>query len=194
MSSDSPTPSSEDDPAIPPSAAEEDLPEALPAYGPAERARTAARRRVGLVSAALIGVGALNLTLAFPLLIGGVWSMSWAEDESKHAVTVWSTFQASVLRFFPGFLLPPPSPPDEMKTMTAFRALSWGWLDLASSVLTLVAGIRMRVLRNLRLVVSGALVTALPFLSCSACCGVGEIVGGWALLVLLDPEIRRAFR
>jgi hypothetical protein len=194
MSSESPNRPPEDEPSGPPPEAEEDLPYAQPIKAPADPAETAARSRVRLASAALIMVGALNLVLAFPLLIGGVISLFWTRQDAETAAREMEAMQASMLKLSPGTPLEPVPDPDELKTQNTLRGLSWGLLDLTSSLLTIIGGIRMRVLRNLRLVIAGALVAALPFVSCGACCGVGEIVGGWALLVLLDPGVRRAFR
>ena len=33
-----------------------------------------------------------------------------------------------------------------------------------------------------------------PCVSCAGCCGVGEVIGLWALIVLLSADVRSAFR
>ena len=45
------------------------------------------------------------------------------------------------------------------------------------------------------LAMTAALLTAIPCLSFSSCCcGFGQIISVWCLFVLLDPQVRSAFR
>jgi hypothetical protein len=189
MSSESPIRSPDEDPGAS-TPWEEDIPSALPA----DPAHTAARGRVRLASAALIMVGALNLLLALLMLISGLIAMFWTRQQAEASAKELEAMQASMLKLAPGTPLQPVPDPDVLKTQDSLVGLSWGLLDLASSLLTIIAGTRMRVLRNLRLVIFGALTTVIPVVSCTACCGAGEIIGGWALLVLLNPSVRAAFR
>lgn len=67
----------------------------------------------------------------------------------------------------------------------------WGILSL----LTLFGAFRMMALRGYGLAVTGAIIAAIPIVSCpGACCFIGEIAGIWALVVLLNNEVRSAFR
>jgi hypothetical protein len=50
--------------------------------------------------------------------------------------------------------------------------------------------LRMQQLRGYGLAVTSAILALLP---CSPTCFVGFFVGAWALVVLLDPEVREAF-
>jgi hypothetical protein len=65
--------------------------------------------------------------------------------------------------------------------------------DFLACFLVILGGVRMLSLKNYGLSVLAAIVAALPGLSCSGCCGVGAIVGIWALVVLLNPDVRAAF-
>jgi len=57
-------------------------------------------------------------------------------------------------------------------------------------IVMLVGGIRMRQLRNYTLAVTAAVLAVLP---CSGCCIVSLPCGIWALVVLLDANVRAAF-
>jgi hypothetical protein len=69
-----------------------------------------------------------------------------------------------------------------------------GGLSVVSSILILIAGIKMRQLRGYGLSIVGALVAAVPCVSCVGCCGIGQIAGIWALMILLSDEVRAAFQ
>jgi hypothetical protein len=85
---------------------------------------------------------------------------------------------------------------------TAEKVLAWfiygGWGTAAVNLLTTLVliwgGARMLQLRSYGLSVFASVLAALPCISASACCGLGEIVGLWAVIVLLKPEVREAFR
>jgi hypothetical protein len=66
---------------------------------------------------------------------------------------------------------------------------------LLTGIIPLLAGIRMRSLRSFGLSVTGAILAAIPCLSPASClCGLGSIFGIWALVVLLNPDVKAAFR
>jgi hypothetical protein len=67
-------------------------------------------------------------------------------------------------------------------------------LALLGSVLTLLGGIGMYRLRWYGLAVTGSIIAAIPCISCLGCCGVGEGIGIWSLVVLLNEEVKAAFR
>lgn len=68
------------------------------------------------------------------------------------------------------------------------------FVSLIGVVLPLLAGIRMRSLRNYMLCIVGAVTAAIPCVSGSACCALGMGVGIWALVVLLSNDVKSAFR
>ncbi len=70
----------------------------------------------------------------------------------------------------------------------------WSAVDFCCSLLVILGGIRMMALKNYGIAVFASILAALPAISCSACCAVGEIVGIWALIVLLSAEVRAAFQ
>jgi hypothetical protein len=68
--------------------------------------------------------------------------------------------------------------------------LGFGVVKLALDVLTLYAGWQMRQLQSWSLCVAGTVAAMLP---CSACCILGLPMGIWALIVLLDNEVKQVF-
>lgn len=68
--------------------------------------------------------------------------------------------------------------------------MAYGVLNLALSALVTYAGWQMRQLRGWTLSMAGAIVAMLP---CSGCCLLGLPIGIWAVVVLIDQEVKRAF-
>ena len=81
-----------------------------------------------------------------------------------------------------------------MKRLSLFVCLGIGGLGGLFSLLTILGAVRMMALKSYGLAVFVSVLAAVPCISCMACCGPGEGVGIWALVVLLNPEVRSAFR
>jgi hypothetical protein len=62
------------------------------------------------------------------------------------------------------------------------------------ALLVILGAARMLVLKSYGLSLFAAILTAIPCISPSACCLLGEGVGIWAVIVLLNPDVRSAFR
>jgi hypothetical protein len=84
--------------------------------------------------------------------------------------------------------------PEEFLDMVSKGFGIGGCVVLLAAVLILAGGICMLALRSYPLAVIGAVLAALPFISCSGCCGLGEAAGIWALVVLVQADVRAAFR
>jgi hypothetical protein len=69
-----------------------------------------------------------------------------------------------------------------------------GLLALLAAALTIFGAVRMLSLRSRGLAICGALVACIPCLSVTGCCGLGEGIGIWALIVLMAPDVKAAFR
>ena len=63
-------------------------------------------------------------------------------------------------------------------------------VKLVLDLLTVYAGWQMRQLRSWGVCMAGSIAAMLP---CSACCILGLPMGIWALIVLLDNEVKQAF-
>lgn len=152
-----------------------------------------ARQRTRAAGIALIVVAVLNLLFAVFLLISTIRSALQSPEELQKA-------QQSMIAMLPEDYQKEMQKqqgnqrPEDLKTQTMTidgiaTALFW-----ITALLTLLAGIRMLSLRSYGLCIIGAICAALPCLSCGGCCGLGEIIGLWALIVLLSGDVRAAFR
>ena len=66
-----------------------------------------------------------------------------------------------------------------------------GVLSLATSIVTFIAGWKMKSLESYVLALVGAACAILPF--CSPCCCLSLPVGIWALVVLLKADVKSSF-
>ena len=65
-------------------------------------------------------------------------------------------------------------------------------IGIASSILVIFAGVKMKNLENYGLAMAGAIVAMIPY--CGPCCLLGLPFGIWAIVVLVSPEVKAAFR
>ena len=65
---------------------------------------------------------------------------------------------------------------------------------LTASGLVIVAGTKLRSLSNYNLAMAGTILAMIPCCTTWGCCLVGTPVGIWALVVLMDPQVKAAFR
>jgi hypothetical protein len=68
--------------------------------------------------------------------------------------------------------------------------MGFGVISLALSAFVTYAGWQMRQLRGWGLSMAGAIAAIIP---CSGCCILGLPIGIWAIVVLIDADIKRAF-
>ncbi len=83
----------------------------------------------------------------------------------------------------------------DLLNIYTYTGLGGGGVNVFVSLLTIFGAIRMMMLRSYGLAVFVSVLTAIPCISFAACpCPIGMGVGIWALVVLLNPEVRAAFR
>lgn len=155
---------------------------------PLPRDATFARQRVQAPAIALMVTGIVNL-LGVAWITFNVGSVTLISADRLHEqlLDMYKQFpeiQAELTK----------KPADELKSQIMLTGWGLAALGLLSSALIIGGGIRMLSLKSYSLGVCGAIFAALPCVSGVACCGVGEIVGIWALIVLLNAEVRAAFR
>jgi dipeptide/tripeptide permease len=138
-----------------------------------------AAERTNLPGIFLIVVGALNILFALYLVVNGIVVMTNPEN---------------VLRTMTGLGFAPKDQvtAGQMKGYGVFY-IGWGIVSLIGCFLTILAGVKMRWLQSYALAMTGAIVAALPGISCLGCCGVGEAIGIWAVVVLLSADVKAAF-
>ena len=84
--------------------------------------------------------------------------------------------------------------PERFKSFLVTISFSMGGVGMVASLLVILGGIRMRALRSYGLAMTGAVLSIVPCVTCAGCCGLGQGVGLWALIVLLKPEVKALFR
>src|SRR5262249_35624537 len=84
--------------------------------------------------------------------------------------------------------------PESLRGRGVVTYAVWGALALLTGAVTTLGGVGMCQRRSCPLVAFSCLLPALPLVAGSACCCLGEGVGAWGLYVLLDPQVRGAFR
>jgi hypothetical protein len=154
-------------------------------YGPTPE-EDAARDRTNIPGILLIVVGVLNVLLGLFLLFRAVQIAVAPAQEFAIA-------QDQIRQLLPN-LPQEQTTPEQAKTQAVVMAAVWGLAELGAAVLSLAGGFRMRALGSYGLAVAGAIVAMIPCVSCAGCCGLGEIAGIWALIVLANPDVRSAFR
>src|SRR5262245_17357186 len=136
------------------------------AFGPDTSAAAARTNVPGLM---MIVTGFLNLLGAAFFAFTGVMALTMSPEEFAKA-------QAK------GPFAGQPMDPQQIKFSGMFY-LGLAVVAVIASLLTIAAGFNMRALRLYGLAVTGAALTALPCISPMSCCGFGEVVGIWALIV-----------
>src|SRR5687768_6816315 len=71
-------------------------------------------------------------------------------------------------------------------------AVCGGILALIGSVLTIVAGAKMRGLSGYGLAIAGSILAMIP--CTNGCCCIGLPIGIWSIVVLMDPQVKASFR
>jgi hypothetical protein len=138
----------------------------------------------------LIVVGVLNLLGALYLFFSyrdirdtdmGVWRERWEEFRKKQG---------------PGPNRPEGGifSPEGMREVALYASAIWGILTAIIGMLGLWGGVRMLSLRSYPLALTSAIVTAIPCLAFpTSCLLLGEAAGIWAIVVLLNGQVRAAF-
>jgi hypothetical protein len=174
---------------VPPDRPEGGVPYEPPGFDPyAPRSPEAVRGRVQLPAIFLIVTAVVNLLLAL-VCFGVGFTYSRMPADQAEQILQSNPWQKQNL--------------EEMKKagLKMQDVLNWytyggyglGIVNILGGVLILLGGIQMVRLRSYGLAVFSSVLAALPCISCSGCCGLGEGIGIWALIVLMNPEVRAAF-
>jgi amino acid transporter len=145
-----------------------------------------ARARVQGPAIALIVIGVLNL----------LGCLYWVFNAAVITITPADQLNKQNAEVFKVMGIDPAQAQSDPNQHIVQLAIAWGLMfgGIIATILTLVGGIRMMAMRNYALGVVGAVAAIIPCVSCSACCGLGEGIGIWALVVLLNEQVRSAFR
>jgi hypothetical protein len=157
---------------------------------PASAEQSDARKRVQVPAILLIVVGVLNLFMAaWPAFqafqMTHIPPEEVEEQMKKQNPQQWEQLQQMKKQGY------------SVETILRYAGISfviWAVVDFLASFLVILGGVRMLALKNYGLAVLASVTAALPIISCTGCCGLGEIAGLWALVVLLSTDVRVAFR
>lgn len=83
---------------------------------------------------------------------------------------------------------------DVSKALGGTLGIFASFMTLFAAVVILAGGVKMRSGEMYGLSVAAAVVACLPCVTPCCCCCLGMPVGIWALIVLLDPHVKDAFR
>ncbi len=148
----------------------------------------AVRGRVMPPAIFLLVVSVLNLLAGIYCMVDGIFVKEGGADVEAQMQKQWDDME--------------PSQKDAMSQVGIKSAhdllmlganfyLGWGGLMALIAVLTLFGSIRMLSLHSYGLGMFGAVLTAIPCVT--PCCLIGQIAGIWAIIVLMNPDVRRAF-
>jgi hypothetical protein len=157
-------------------------------YGPSADPQ-AVRGRVTPPAIFLIVVGALNLLGSFGCF-GLVYQLiSLGPDGVKREVE-----NNPALKNNPAFQQEFQKDPKGAfnQAVTEYEVL--GGLSFVAAIITLIGAFRMLALKTWWLALIGAILAAVPCVSPTGCCLLGEAAGIWSLVVLLNGQVRSAFR
>jgi hypothetical protein len=158
----------------------------VPFGGPSSVSR-AAKEKVTLPAIFLIVVGALNLLAglglcgagaAYTNVPAGVVEETLAQQQPKN----WEELKK---QGWTG---------QHFLNIYIYGGCGGGLVALAVSAITIAGGVRMLMLKSYGLAMTAAILTAIPCLSPLGCCLVGEGVGIWAIVVLLNDQVKAAFQ
>jgi hypothetical protein len=148
---------------------------------------SALREKVKLPAIFLIVAGTLNLLAGLGIAGFGASAASVPVDQFEQAVAqqqpaTWSDLQKR------GWTA------QDLLNIYIYGGCGGGLVALVVSAITIVGGARMVVMKSWGLALTAAILASIPCLSPLGCCLVGEGVGIWAIVVLLNDQVKAAFR
>jgi len=150
---------------------------------PEEEARIRlAFSRTNLPGWILIATGALNLIIGSLIISRGFEFLEMAPADIIKEID-----KATNGDFKPNL------DPEDVKIYFVAAAFVWGTLAALASLVTITGGMRMRALQSYRVAMTGAVLAAVPFVSLLACMGLGLAAGIWAVMILIQPDVKSAF-
>ena len=149
---------------------------------------SAARAKTVPPAIFLIIVSVLNLLFGIYLLVNAIFVKQGGGNAEAEMEKQWDDMEADQKAAMEKLGI---NSAHDFLTVSANIMLGWGGLTSLVSVLTLLGSIRMLGMHSYGLAMFGAVVTAIPCVT--PCCLIGQIAGIWAIIVLMNPDVRRAF-
>jgi hypothetical protein len=148
----------------------------------------AALRRVRPAAIFLLIVNVLNLLAGVYFMVNGIIVKKGGGDVEAQTEKMWDDMKADERDAMKKIGI---SSPSDFVTLVGNICLGWGGLTALVSVLSVFGAARMLSLRSYGLAMFGAIVTAIPCVT--PCCLIGQVAGIWAFVILVQPDVRRAF-
>lgn len=151
-------------------------------------------QRTNLPGMFLTWVGILNMVMGLLLLQAGIhnWKMTFGEYQDEQRKTM-----ENLRKLGWGS---PKNAQDPVETPTEGIKATLTWLSflagagaLAGAFIIAYAGFNLRALNSYKLAVAGSVLAMIPVISPLGCCLIGQVVGIWSLVILLDRDVRAAF-
>lgn len=148
-----------------------------------------ARRRVRPPAILLLIVSVLNILAGLYCMVDGVFVKQNAGDVEGKLQSEWDDMSADEHDLLAQFGI---KSPHDLVLLGANFYLILGGVTALVAVISFFGAIRMISLHSYGLAMFGALLTAIPCVT--PCCLIGQVAGIWAILILLNPDVRKAFR
>jgi hypothetical protein len=147
------------------------------------------RARVMPAALLLLIVNVLNLLAGVHFLFDAIAAKKGDADVEARTQKLWDDYTPQQREIWANFGI---TTAHDVAICMANFLLGWGGVMSLVAVVGLLGAIRMRSLHSYGLALLGAATTAIPCVT--PCCLVGQIAGIWAIVVLLNPEVRKAFQ
>lgn len=157
----------------------------VPPAGPA--VSEAVRARVQAPAVALIIVGVLNLLLGLASGFYGYQAGSVPEAIVEQELQTKNPAQYKQLKDL-GWSI------RDFLNFYFYGGIAGAGFGLLTALLAVLAGVRMLALKSYGLAMFASVLVAIPVISCTGCCGLGEGIGIWSVVVLMNEEVKAAFR
>jgi hypothetical protein len=150
-----------------------------------DKAEIAARKRVRLPARLLLFLSVLNLVTGIYFMVRAIMLKKQGPDAELREQADKIVKNPDAGELFQGWTA------ETFLTVVANGILGCGGISGLVSVLTLAGARRMLELRSYGLAMSAAVLMAIPCLT--PCCVFGQVAGIWAFVILVQPDVRRAF-
>lgn len=150
-----------------------------------DKAEIAARKRVRVPARLLLFLSILNLVMAIYFMVNTIALKKEGPNAALREQADKIAKDPDAQKIFQGWTA------ETFLTVTANGILGCCGISGLVSVLTLAGARRMLELRSYGLAMTAAVLMAVPCLTPG--CLVGQVAGVWAFVILVQPDVRKAF-
>ena len=150
-----------------------------------DKAEIAARARVRTPARLLLFLSVLNLVTGIYVMVRAIALKKQGPDAESREQADKIVKNPDAGELFKGWTT------ETFLTVAANGMLTCGGISGLVSVFTLAGARRMLELRSYGLAMSAAVLMAVPCLT--PCCLISQVAGVWAFVILVQPDVRKAF-